>query len=370
MSQDFLEHAREIGQNTQRTQIVSSLQLPIITLSDGRQIINLLTKDYLGLANHPLLVKTATDAFEEMHFGLSTSVFLRNTQTVCRELEINLSRFLGTEESMFIFSCFDIQNELYKNFLDTDDAIICDASNQKPAHYKFQNIADLEQILRQTKYHRYRLIIVEGISSLDGRMTNLPVMCELAKKHHALLIVDDSHGAGFIGPTGKGTHEYHRSMNQVDLLIHSFGQTAGSYISGRKALIDWLRQRIQPSTMTKSIAIATMLGVLELLFRSEERVQHLHQNALYLRKALHALRFTVLPGHHPIISIIIKTPELAQQIVESLFREGVHAEALSSPQLPKNQARIRMQISASHQKWHLDKAIDAFMIVGKKLGVI
>jgi len=375
MLKDFLDQQLLSDANVgifQDNTTLTSLQLPTVTLADGREVINLFDNDYLGLAGQTLLIEKATTAFEQYSFGLSPQALQLETATIHRELEINLSQFLHVDDAILFNSYFDIQKQLFFSLMGVDDVLICDEANTNPAHlkYKNHNMSDLEKKLRQTKSARYRLIAVAGVSPLDGRIANLPVICALAKKYDALVMVDDTHGVGFMGANGFGTHEYHRVIDQVDILTCSFAENRGNYVAGRKQIIDWLRSHIQPIGLSQKSIITSTLCVLEILNTSEKRIQRLHENELYLRHALTALGFNLLPGKHPIISVLTKNSKLTEKMVKLLLQEGVYTIGITAPIVPENKSRIRMQVSAAHEKWHLDKVADSYLVVGKKLGFI
>lgn len=376
MLQDVFDQSHLVQQKNlpgffQVHSVLTQQHLPTVTLMDGREVINLLTNNYLGLSAHTKLLKIATDTFEQYSFGWSLKTTENKLQTMIREFEIHLSQFLQVEDTILFSAYADIQNQLF-SLMGVDDVIICDEFNTHPSHltYKNNDLADLEKKLRHTKNARYRLIIVSGVSALDGKIANLPIICELAKKYQALLLVDDTHGVGFMGTHGYGTHEYHRVINQVDLLMGSFIEKSSNYIGGNRSMIQWLRTHLVKPAPTRMGILRLMLGVNELLNTNEKRIQKLHENELYLRQSLQALGLTLLPTKHPIISVMTKNVDLTEKMVLFLLQEGVYTVGISAPIVPENKSRIRMQISAAHEKWQLDKVIDAYALVAKKLKLI
>lgn len=351
--------------------VLTQKHSPTVTLMDGREVINLLTNNYLGLSGNTKLLKIAADTFDQYSFGWSLKTTENKLQTMIRELEINLSEFLQVEDTILFSAYAEIQTQLF-SLMGVDDVIICDELNTFSSHltYKNNDLADLEKKLRLTKKARYRLIIVSGVSALDGKITNLPIICELAKKYNALLLVDDTHGVGFMGSHGYGTHEYHRVMNKVDLLMGSFLEKSSNYIGGNRSMIQWLRTHLVKPAPTRIGMLRLMLSINELLNINEKRIQKLHENELYLRQSLKALGLTLLPTKHPIISVMTKNADLTEKTVYFLLQEGVYTVGISAPIVPENKSRVRMQISAAHERWQLDKVVDAYVLVAKKLKLI
>ncbi len=357
--------------------------------SKGKSVINLCANNYLGLSNHSALVKAAHATLDRYGFGLSSVRFICGTQDQHKLLEERLSSFLGTEDTILYSSCFDANGGLFETLLSEEDAILSDSLNHasiidgirlsKAQRYRYQNsdMADLEAKLKEAQSARFRLIATDGIFSMDGSMANLPRICDLAEEYNALVMVDDSHATGFIGPSGKGTPEELGVMGRVSLLTGTFGKAlggaSGGYISGPKTLITYLRQRSRPYLFSNSVApvvVGTTLQALDLVESSAELRLKLKENTSFFRKEMEALGFNLLPGSHPIIPIMIGDAVLAKKMAQRLLEEGIYVISFSFPVVPKGTARIRTQISAAHEIAHLSCAVKAFKKVGKELGVI
>jgi glycine C-acetyltransferase len=369
--------------------ILSSPQEASITLQDGSQVINLCANNYLGLANHPDLIMAAKTALDHYGYGLSSVRFICGTQTLHKELESRLSAFLNTEDTILYSSCFDANGGLFETLLSEEDAIISDALNHasiidgirlsKAKRFRYQNndMNDLEAKLQEAKDCRVKLIATDGVFSMDGIVANLKTICDLADRYQALVMVDDSHAVGFMGKYGKGTHEYHDVMNRIDIITGTLGKAlggaSGGYTSGRKEIIDWLRQRSRPYLFSNTLApviAATSLKVLGLLEANQHLIEKLHANSRYFRKHLQHLGFTLVPGEHPIIPIMLGDAKLATHMADELLKEGIYVIGFSFPVVPKGAARIRTQMSAGHEIAQLDKAINACAKVGKQLNII
>ena len=369
--------------------IIASPQEADIQISDGSHVLNFCANNYLGLANHPVLIKAAQAALKKYGFGLSSVRFICGTQTIHKQLEDRLSQFLGTEDTILYSSCFDANGGLFETLLGAEDAIISDALNHasiidgvrlcKAQRFRYANndMTDLEEQLKAAKNCRYRLIATDGVFSMDGTIANLPAICDLAEKYDALVMVDDSHAVGFMGKNGRGTHEYHHVMKKVDILTGTLGKAlggaSGGYTSGRREIIAWLRQRSRPYLFSNTLApviVATSINVLDLLESSHELIKKLHENSRYFRKGMEQLGFTLIPGEHPIIPVMLGDAKLAKTVADELLQEGIYVIGFSYPVVPHGQARIRTQLSAAHTTEQLDKAITAFSKVGKKLRII
>jgi glycine C-acetyltransferase len=357
--------------------------------TSGRRVINLCANNYLGLANDPRLIQAAQEALERYGFGLSSVRFICGTQTVHKELEARLSAFLGMEDTILYSSCFDANGGLFETLLGEGDAVISDALNHasiidgvrlsKAQRFRYANndMADLERQLQAAKDCRVRLIATDGVFSMDGILANLPAICDLADRYQALVMVDDSHAVGFTGAGGRGTHEHHGVMDQVDIITGTLGKAlggaSGGYTAARKEIVAWLRQRSRPylfsNTLAPSIA-ATSIKVLEMLEQSGELRQRLRQNATYFRAEMTRLGFRLVPGEHPIIPVMLGDAALAKRMADALLDEGIYVIGFSYPVVPQGQARIRTQMSAAHTREDLEKAVAAFGKVGKALGVI
>jgi glycine C-acetyltransferase len=357
--------------------------------TSGRRVINLCANNYLGLANHPALIQSARDALQRYGFGLSSVRFICGTQTVHKELEAKLSAFLGMEDTILYSSCFDANGGLFETLLSDQDAIISDALNHasiidgvrlsKAQRFRYANndMADLERQLEAAKDCRVRMIATDGVFSMDGILANLPAICDLADRHDALVMVDDSHAVGFIGRRGRGTPEHHGVMSRVDIITGTLGKAlggaSGGYTAARQDIVTWLRQRSRPYLFSNTLApaiAATSLKVLEMLEGSDELRQRLRDNAAFFRDQVQRLGFRLVPGEHPIIPVMLGDAALAKRMADALLDEGVYVIGFSYPVVPQGQARIRTQISAAHTREDLERAVAAFGKVGKTLGVI
>ena len=368
---------------------ITSPQQAVIRIADGREVICLCANNYLGLANHPEVIAAATASYATYGFGLSSVRFICGTQTIHQVLEKKLSEFLQTEDTILYSSCFDANGGLFETLFGPEDAIISDALNHasiidgirlsKAKRFRYNNndMRDLEAKLQEAKGSRYILIATDGVFSMDGVIANLPAICALAKKHAALVMVDDSHAVGFMGENGKGTPEYCGVMDQVDIITGTLGKAlggaSGGYTSGRKEIIAWLRQRSRPYLFSNSLApsiAAASVKVLELLTNASDLRTKLHANARYFREKMTALGFNLPPGSHPIIPVMLGDAKLAQTFAGKMLEQGVYVIGFSYPVVPQGQARIRTQISAAHSISHLDQAIEAFAATGRELQVI
>ena len=365
--------------------IITTQQSAEIKTTTGAEVINLCANNYLGLANHPALIAEAKVAVEKYGFGLSSVRFICGTQTVHKELEKRLSQFLGMEDTILYSSCFDANGGLFEALLDEQDAIISDALNHasiidgvrlcKAERYRYNNndMKDLELKLQEAEKCRYRMIVTDGVFSMDGTIANLKAICDLADKYDALVVVDDSHAVGFMGDKGRGTHEYNNVMGRIDIVTGTLGKAMGGASSGRKQVIDWLRQRSRPYLFSNTLApmiAATSIKVLDLLEGSDELRHKLKENASYFRKGLQDLGFNIVPGEHPIIPVMLGDAKLAKLMADKLLNEGIYVIGFSYPVVPQGKARIRTQVSAAHNKAHLDKALGAFAKIGRELQVI
>jgi glycine C-acetyltransferase len=368
--------------------IIASPQQAVITLEDGSEVVNLCANNYLGLADNPSLIAAAKKALDHYGFGLSSVRFICGTQTIHKELEQSLSHFLGTEDTILYSSCFDANGGLFETLLGPEDAIISDALNHasiidgirlckaQRLRYANNDMQELEQKLKEAQNCRFRLIATDGVFSMDGIIANLPAICDLAERYDALVMVDDSHAVGFMGKQGRGTHEYHAVMDRIDLITGTLGKAlggaSGGYTSGRREIITWLRQRSRPYLFSNTLApviAATSIQVLTMLETSQDLRLKLHENTRYFRKQLVELGFKIIPGEHPIIPVMLGDAKLAKTMADALLQHGIYVIGFSYPVVPMEAARIRVQISAAHEKQHLDKALKAFVQVGQQLGV-
>ncbi|MEM7805371.1 MAG: glycine C-acetyltransferase [Pseudomonadota bacterium] len=355
---------------------------------DGH-VINLCANNYLGLANHPDVVKAAHTALDDYGFGMASVRFICGTQTVHTDLEKRISEFLGTEDTILYPSCFDANCGLFETILTRDDAVISDALNHASiidgirlckAHrfrYAHNDMADLQAKLKEARGARVRLIATDGVFSMDGTIANLPAIVDLAQRYEALTFMDDCHATGFLGDNGKGTHEHHGLLGKIDIITGTLGKAlggaSGGYTSGRKEIIGWLRQRSRPYLFSNTLAptiAATSIAVLDLLDRDPSLRNQLWDNTAYFRENMAKLGFDLKPGEHPIIPVMLGDAKLATDMAAAMLDEGVYVVGFAYPVVPQGEARIRTQMSAAHTREELDRAIAAFERVGKRFGVI
>ena len=372
-----------------RERIIASSQDAVVRLEDGREVLNLCANNYLGLANHPALVSAAHAALDRYGYGMASVRFICGTQTVHRELERRLSAFLGTEDTILYSSCFDANGGLFETLTDENDAIISDALNHasiidgirlskaKRLRYGNGDLGQLGERLREASGARTRIVVTDGVFSMDGTIAKLAAICDLADRHAAIVVVDDSHATGFMGAGGRGTHEHCGVMGRVDVLTGTLGKAlggaSGGYVSGRAPIVAWLRQRSRPYLFSNSIApvvAATTLAVLDLIDGSPGLRRRLMDNAAWFRGELESLGFRLVPGEHPIIPVMIGDAALAGRMANRLLELGVYAIGFSYPVVPLGQARIRTQMCAAHTRAMLEKAVAAFAQAGRELGII
>ena len=368
---------------------IASPQEAVITLGDGSRVINMCANNYLGLANHPALVEAAATAVNEYGYGMSSVRFICGTQTVHKELESELSDFLGTEDTILYSSCFDANGGLFETLFGADDAIISDSLNHasiidgvrlcKARRFRYANndMADLEAKLKEAADAEHKLIATDGVFSMDGIIANLSAICDLADKYGAMVMVDDSHAVGFVGDGGRGTPEYCDVMSRVDIITGTLGKAlggaSGGYTSGRKEIVAWLRQRSRPYLFSNSLApmiTATSLKALDLLRSSDDLRIKLRNNSARFRSGMEAAGFTLAGADHPIIPVMLGDAKLASAMADRLLIEGIYVIGFSFPVVPRGEARIRTQMSAAHTDDHIDTAIAAFTRVGRELGVV
>ena len=373
--------------------VIASAQSAHITLADGSSVLNLCANNYLGLADHPALVEAAHAALDTYGYGMASVRFICGTQTVHKELELALSSFLGTDDTILYSSCFDANGGLFETILDEQDCVISDSLNhasiidgirlckaQRKRYDHLDNghdMTQLEQCLIDATDARYRLIATDGVFSMDGVIANLSAICDLAEKYDAMVMVDDSHAVGFVGATGRGSHEYCNVMGRVDIITGTLGKAlggaSGGYTSGRREVIDWLRQRSRPYLFSNSLApaiAAATLRALTLLQESTELQQQLERNAQLFRSAMTAAGFTLAGAGHPIIPVMLGDAKVAVEMAQRLLAEGVYVTAFSFPVVPNGKARIRTQMSAAHTDADIDTAVAAFTRVGRDMGVL
>ncbi len=369
--------------------LLTSPQGARIQVADGAKVINLCANNYLGLANHPNLVAAAHRALDQYGYGMSSVRFICGTTDLHRALEQRMAAFLGKEDVILYGSCFDANGGLFEALLGEQDAIISDALNHasiidgirlckaKRYVYSNNNMEMLEEKLKEAAGARFRLVVTDGVFSMDGTIAPLKKICDLAKKYDALVCVDDSHAVGFMGEHGRGTHEYADVIKEVDILTGTFGKALGGglggYTAASKEIVGWLRQRSRPYLFSNSLpplVVATAMAALDLLEKDAHLRKQLHENARYFRAGLEAAGFTLIPGEHPIIPVMLGEAQIAQAMSQALLAHGVYVIGFFFPVVPHGQARIRTQVSAAHTKKELDEAIAAFATVGKTLGVI
>jgi len=395
MNQDFIEHLQAEIEGLQQAglykteRVISSPQSGTVVLDTGRSVINLCANNYLGLSGHPEVVAAAHRALDRYGYGMSSVRFICGTQEEHKQLEARLSAFLGMQDTILYSSCFDANTGLFETLLGPEDAIISDALNHasiidgvrlcKAQRFRYANsdIADLATQLEAARGCRFKLIVTDGVFSMDGYIARLGPICDLAEAHGAMVMVDDSHAVGFLGASGRGTPEHCGVMGRVDIITGTLGKAlggaAGGYTSGRTEVIDWLRQRSRPYLFSNTLApviAATSLKVLDMLEASTERRDLLMRNTAHFRDRMSAAGFDLLPGEHPIIPVMLRDPRLAQDMARGLDRRGVHVAPFSFPVVPKGQDRIRTQMTAAHTIDELDRAIAAFVETGRELGVI
>ncbi len=368
--------------------IIMSPQAARIRVKDG-EVINFCANNYLGLSSHPRIIEAAHRGLDEWGYGMSSVRFICGTQDIHKRLERKISDFLGTDDTILYSSCFDANGGLFEAIVGEGDVVISDELNHasiidgirlcKADRKRFRNcdMDDLERILKECSNYRVRLIATDGVFSMDGYIAKLDEICDLAEKYDALVMVDDSHATGFVGETGRGTPEYRNVMGRVDIITSTLGKAlggaSGGFTSGRREIIEFLRQRSRPylfsNTLTPSIVTAAMTAI-DLLSETTELRDKLEENTKFFRSEMTAAGFDIKEGIHPIVPIMLGDAKLAQDMARDLLGEGIYVIGFSYPVVPKGQARIRVQISAAHEREHLDAAIDAFKRVGRKYGVV
>jgi len=384
----LLEEIRSAGLSKDE-RLIASPQGAHIVLQDGRKVLNLCANNYLGLAGHPELVAVAQAALARWGYGLSSVRFICGTQTLHKELERRAADFLGVDDAILYSSCFDANGGLFETLLTEEDAVISDELNHasiidgirlsKAQRFRYRNndMADLEAKLRETAGLRFRLIATDGVFSMDGTIANLAGICDLAEMHRALVMVDDSHAVGVLGANGRGTHEYCGVMGRVDILTGTFGKAlggaSGGYTAGRQEIIDYLRQRSRPYLFSNSLApvvTATSLKALKLVASRPDLRARLTRNTRRFREGMVWSGFRITPGEHPIIPVMLGDAHLAARLSERMLEEGIYVIGFSYPVVPKDAARIRVQMSAALGDADIDFALEKFAQVGRELGVI
>ena len=369
--------------------VLASPQQPVVRLADGRELINLCANNYLALANHPSIREAAHRAIDRYGYGMASVRFICGTQSVHKELEARLSAFLGMDDTILYSSCFDANGGLFETLLDEQDAVISDALNHasiidgirlckaQRLRYANDDMDELETRLKEASGARVKLIATDGVFSMDGVIARLGDICDLAERHKALVMVDDSHATGFIGQGGRGTPEFRDVMGRIDILTGTLGKAlggaAGGYTAARKEIVGWLRQRSRPYLFSNSlppVIAASTLRVLDLVEDGDELRANLRRNTAHFRRRMNEAGFTIVPGEHPIAPVMLGDAALAAKFAEKLLERGVYVIGFSYPVVPMGKARIRTQMTAGHSLEQLDRAIEGFIAVGRELGVI
>ncbi|WP_374948726.1 glycine C-acetyltransferase [Mucilaginibacter sp.] len=369
--------------------IITSPQGADITVQGGKEVINFCANNYLGLSGSQRVIDAAKAAMDSHGYGLSSVRFICGTQDIHKELEQKIAEFLGTEDTILYAAAFDANGGVFEPLFNEQDAIISDELNHasiidgvrlckaQRQRYKHDDMADLEEKLKATQDLRHRIIVTDGAFSMDGTIAQLDKICALAEQYNALVMIDESHCSGFMGKTGRGTHEHHNVMGKIDIITGTLGKAlggaSGGFTSGRKEIIDMLRQRSRPYLFSNTLAPAitgASIAVLDMLSETTDLRDKLETNTQYFREQMTAAGFDIKPGVHPIVPVMLYDAKLAQQFAAKMLDEGIYVIGFYYPVVPQGKARIRVQISAAHEREHLDKAIAAFTKVGKELAVI
>ena len=372
-----------------KERIIASPQGAMIKTQDGKQVINFCANNYLGLSSHPQVLQAAKDGIDSRGYGMSSVRFICGTQDIHKELESKISNFLGTDDTILYAAAFDANGGVFEPLFTAEDAIISDTLNHasiidgvrlcKAQRYRYQHndMQDLEAQLIKASAQRNRIIVTDGVFSMDGTIAQLDKICDLAEKYDALVMSDECHSTGFVGKTGRGVHEYHDVMGRVDIITGTLGKAlggaSGGFTSGHQEIIDLLRQRSRPYLFSNTLApaiTASSIAVLDMLTETTLLRDTLEENTSYFREQMTAAGFDIKPGTHPIVPIMLYEAVLAQSMAQKLLDKGIYVIGFYYPVVPQGQARIRVQISAVHKREHLDKAIQAFTEVGTELGVI
>jgi glycine C-acetyltransferase len=369
--------------------IITSPQGAVIRLEDGREVINFCANNYLGLSSHPKVIEAAHKAIETHGYGMSSVRFICGTQDIHKKLEEKISSFLGTDDTILYAAAFDANGGVFEPLFNDQDAIISDELNHASIidgvrlckaqrfRYKHNDMSDLENQLKQTQNLRHRIIVTDGVFSMDGTIAQLDKICDLADKYKALVMIDECHASGFMGKTGRGTHEHKGVMGRIDIITGTLGKAlggaSGGFTSGRKEIIEMLRQRSRPylfsNSLMPSIAGAS-IAVLDMITETTALRDKLFENTTYFRQQMTEAGFDIKPGEHPIVPIMLYDAKLAQDFARKLLDEGIYVIGFFYPVVAKGNARIRVQLSAAHERKHIDKAIAAFVKVGKETGVL
>ena len=373
-----LDEIRRAGLEKQE-RVLMGPQGSVVTVLD-REVLNLCSNNYLGLADHPAVVTAAKEALDRWGYGMASVRFICGTQEVHKELESALTDFLGTEDTILYSSCFDANGGIFEALLDEHDAVISDALNHasiidgirlckaRRLRYANRDMEDLEKQLKESADARFRMVVTDGVFSMDGYLAPLPEICTLAERYDALVMVDDSHAVGFMGANGRGTHEHHGVMGRIDAISGTLGKAlggaSGGYVSGRKEMVAMLRQRSRPYLFSNSVPppiVAASLTVLELIRSAGELRLRLRDNTTFFRKQMTEAGFDILDGEHPIVPVMVGEAALAAQMAQAMLEKGVYVVAFSYPVVPQGKARIRTQMSAAHSKGDLERAVKAFV---------
>lgn len=357
--------------------------------TNGKDVLNFCANNYLGLSSHPKVIAASKHAIDTHGYGMSSVRFICGTQDIHKELEQKISKFLGTEDTILYAAAFDANGGVFEPLLNEQDAVISDELNHASIidgirlckaqrfRYKHNDMADLEKILTETQELRHRMIVTDGVFSMDGTIAQLHKICELAEKYKALIMIDECHASGFMGKSGKGTHEYHNVMGKIDIITGTLGKALGGamggFTSGRKEIIEMLRQRSRPYLFSNSLApsiVGASITVIDMLSETTQLRDKLWKNTEYFREKITAAGFDIKPGEHPIVPVMLYDAKLAQEFAAKLLDEGIYVIGFFFPVVAKGNARIRVQISAAHERKHLDLAVAAFEKVGKELGVL
>jgi glycine C-acetyltransferase len=383
-----LAEIKEAGLFKKERIITTPQGAPIKTAESG-EVLNFCANNYLGLSSHPKVLAAAKETIDTRGYGMSSVRFICGTQDIHKELERKLAEFLGTEDTILYAAAFDANGGVFEPLFGEEDAILSDALNHASIidgirlckaqrfRYEHNNMADLEAKLQQAQSARHRIIVTDGSFSMDGTIAQLDKICDLADQYKALVMIDECHSSGFLGKTGRGTHEYRGVMGRIDIITGTLGKALGGamggFTSGRKEIIEMLRQRSRPYLFSNSLApaiVGASIAVLDMLTSTTELRDRLEWNTQYFRKKMTAAGFDIKPGEHPIVPIMLYEAKLAQAFAARLLEKGIYVIGFYFPVVPKGQARIRVQLSAEHTQEHLDKAIQAFTEVGKELGVV
>lgn len=397
MTQAFITHLQQQIEEVKQEglykseRVITSQQQADIAVDDGSEVINFCANNYLGLANHDDLIAAAKEGLDSHGFGMASVRFICGTQDIHKQLEGKISDFLGTEDTILYPSCFDANGGLFETLLGPEDAIISDALNHasiidgvrlsKAKRYRYANndMQALEDQLKQAVADgaRFKVIATDGVFSMDGVIANLKGVCDLADKYDAMVMVDDCHATGFLGENGRGSHEYCDVMGRVDIITGTLGKAlggaSGGYTSGKKEIVEWLRQRSRPYLFSNSVAppiVSASLKVFDMMAEGHALREQLWKNAVHFRSRMEEAGFTLAGKDHAIIPVMLGDARLASEMADKMLKKGIYVVGFSYPVVPKGQARIRTQMSAGHTIAHVDKAVDAFIEVGKELGVI